>query len=251
MDTMLGVFRYEMLMGVKRWGVWLATFLASTPAITSLSGDDAAHLSVWTSAATIALGLNLLTPVVGGIAMADRLHRDSRLGVSELMRVTLLPRPAYVLGKYLGAVGATLTPLLVVSLVTALSLVVMGAPPTLLVAQAAAFLVVNVPACLFVGAFSLACPAVLPLRVYQVLFTGYWFWGNFLNPNEFPTLNGSLLTPYGEYAASGILASSDRLPYWNVYSFEQGVASIALLVLCAAAALFALDRCLALQEART
>ncbi len=251
MDAMLGVFRYEMLMGIRRWGVWLAILLTSIPGITNLSADEVMRLSIWTSAATIALGLNLLTPVVGGIAMADRLHRDSRLGVSELLQVTLLPRPAYVLGKYLGAVGATLAPLLVVSLATALFLVVVGAPPALLVAQATAFLVINVPAYLFVGAFSLACPAILPLRVYQVLFTGYWFWGNFLNPKEFPTLNESLLTPYGEYAASGILASTNRLPYWSVYTFEQGVANVALLLLCAGIALFALDRCLALREART
>jgi hypothetical protein len=38
-------------------------------------------------------------------------------------------------------------------------------------------------------AFSLACPLVIPLRICQVLFTGYWFWGKLISPKVFPTIS--------------------------------------------------------------
>jgi hypothetical protein len=44
--------------------------------------------------------------------------------------------------------------------------------------------------------------------VYQVLFTGYWFWGNFLNPAALPTLNGTVLTPSGAFAAYAFFGAS-------------------------------------------
>jgi ABC-2 type transport system permease protein len=250
LSTLLGVCWYEASMGIRRWGVWVATLLLAAPAINNLTGEQVAQRSVWTSAAMVAVLVNVLTPVVGGIAMADRLHRDSRLGVLELLRVTPLSRAAYVLGKYVGAVAGAVAPVLAMSLAIDVVLVLTGAPPALLGAQVVAFLTINVLTYLFVGAFSLACPLFLPLRVYQVMFTGYWFWGNFLNPRVFPTLAGTLLTPSGVYVASGLFAGDDRLPWWDAYTPEQGLANVALLLACAAAALLALDRYLALQEAR-
>ena len=251
MHEAFGVARYEFLMGIRRWGVWLALGLATVPILLELEAyhERFAPLGPLAVAGVIALLMNLFPPVVGGIAMADRLHRDSRLGVRELLRSTPLARPAYVLGKYLGAVGAILLPVLVYSLLSAAAFVAVGEPPTLLAAQVVAFLVITVPAYLFIGAFSLACPMVLPLRVYQVLFTGYWFWGNYMNPEVFPTLAGTIYTPSGVYALTGFLAAGQTLP-WEAHSTIEAVANIALLLLSAAVALFALDRYLGLQEAR-
>jgi hypothetical protein len=39
----------------------------------------------------------------------------------------------------------------------------------------------------------------MPLRVYQVLFTGYWFWGNLLSPKAFPTISDTVLNAVGQY----------------------------------------------------
>ena len=69
-------------------------------------------------------------------------------------------------------------------------------------ASAVAFVCVNLPPLAFVAAFSIACPAVLPVRVYQVLFTGYWFWGNFLSPKVLPTISGTVLVASGLPQAS-------------------------------------------------
>ena len=40
----------------------------------------------------------------------------------------------------------------------------------------------------FVVAFALACPVVMPPAVFQILFVGYWFWGNYMSPDIVPTL---------------------------------------------------------------
>lgn len=251
MAALLGVVRYEFLMGIRRWGVWLALGLAALPIMISVSeyDDNFAPYTTLQEAGVIALMLNLFMPVVGGIAIADRLHRDKRLGVSELLRATPTRRSGYLLGKYVGAVGAVLAPALALSLLTAAAFVAGGDSPALLAAQVVAFLVINVPAYLFIGAFSLACPAVMPLRVYQVLFTGYWFWGNFLNPEVFPTLAGTIVTPSGVYALTGILAAGQRMP-WDPHTPTEAVVNIALLLLAAAVALVSLERYLGSQEAR-
>ena len=36
---------------------------------------------------------------------------------------------------------------------------------------------VNLPGLLFVAAFSVSCPVILWVPLYQFLFVGYWFWG--------------------------------------------------------------------------
>src|SRR6185436_5849652 len=78
------------------------------------------------------------------------------------------------------------------------------AAPEILVAVPAAFAAITVPAFAFVVAFSIACPLFMPVPVYQVLFTGYWFWANFVPPALFPTLNGTLVTPSGIFALQGL-----------------------------------------------
>ncbi len=113
-----------------------------------------------------------------------------------------------------------------------------------------AFLAITLPAYLFVGAFSLACPSVLPVRVYQILFVGYWFWGNFLNPEFIPTLAGTLLTPSGEFAAGGFFSASMVSGMVSSHTPLEAVLSIAALLACAGAALIALERYLAWQATR-
>ena len=102
----------------------------------------------------------------------------------------------------------------------------------------------------FVVAFSLACPAIMPLRVYQILFTGYWFWGNFLSPQVFPTISGTLLNASGVYAQQGFF--SGTLGQWRdrLYTASEAWLNILVLGLCAAAVLFTLDRYLVRQSRR-
>jgi ABC-2 type transport system permease protein len=252
--AMAGVVRYEYRMAIRRWGMWVAYALSVLPFI-SIGTDGATSLSsvsVWELAGNIAISLNFWMPVVAGIVIADRLPRDTKTGVRELLRATPLSNRGYVLGKYLGVVSAALTPTLAGTLLlVAIAVFLGGAPVTLLPAALVAFLAINVPAYLFVGAFSLVCPAILPVRVYQVLYTGYWFWGNFLNPKAIPTLAGSLLTPHGEFVADAFFHTGlTGFGAPNLHTRPEAVLNVVVLVACGAAVLWALQQYLARQERR-
>lgn len=239
MHLFTGSIRYEYHMAIRRPAVWVGCALAAwLYAITLLgAGGRMIDGSTWQMAATSAAILNLFMPAIGGIAIADRLVRDRRLGVDELLRATPLLPGAYEMAKYLGAVAAALTPLLVVLLAGTALLVAQGASPWLFGAVLVAFLAINVPTYLFVGAFSLGCPAVIPLRLYQVLFVGYWGWATLVPPEILPTVNGTLLAPAGLLAASAFF---DAPGVGGPYSVAAVTGNLAFLLAGSALALAAL-----------
>lgn len=256
MSAVLGVFRYEYLMAVRRWGVWLAFAIAAAGSLgdvpislPSTLATGATSAELWATVGMIAWRLNVMLPVVGGIALADRLARDRRLQVDEVLRSTPLSRRSYILGKYVGVTAATLTPVLVAIVLVMGALVVQGVSIEIIGAGLAAFVGINVPAYLFVAAFALACPVVIPVRVFQVLFTGYWFWGNFINPRFMPTLSETLLVPSGEYVRGAFFSAAPTAMQAYHTALEAGL-NLVVLASCAAIALFALDRYLAWQEAQ-
>ena len=96
MKDFLGVFRYEYRMSIRRWSLWLAFGLLMVLYLTSMLlparygwGQLPAEHEILSFVATIAFMLNLFMPVVGGILVADRLVRDQKLGVDELLRSTV------------------------------------------------------------------------------------------------------------------------------------------------------------------
>lgn len=266
MSAFWAVARYEYHMAIRRWGMWLAMAIAAVPYVLPAATDPielgpsgaVPPGTMWAFAGSTVFQLNLLMPIIGGIVMADRLPRDWRLGTRELLSSTPLGRRAYVLGKYAGVVAAAVTPVLATIALLAAILagrgLAAGVAPVAVAEMfgglVAGFCAITVPAYLFIGAFSLACPAMLPVRVYQVLYVGYWFWGNFLNPRFIPTLAGTLLTPSGEFAAGGFFHSGKVSGMVALHTPPEAVLSIAALLACSAAALIALERYLAWQERR-
>jgi hypothetical protein len=126
-----------------------------------------------------------------------------------------------------------------------------GTPPLLLLHTLIAFLAIVVPAYAFITIFSLAFPLIMPLRVYQVLFTGYWLWGNYLDPRVFPTISDTLLAACGKYAYEGFFGGGlgGRGVGYDVAFHTPLDATLNLMVLaiCIVAALIALERYLAWQ----
>src|SRR5262249_7811955 len=57
-----------------------------------------------------------------------------------------------------------------------------------------------IPAWLFFVAWSLIFPLALPLRLYQVMFAGFWLWAVAVPPTRLPTINQSILGVQGDYA---------------------------------------------------
>ncbi len=257
MKRFWGVVKYEYGMSIRRWGLWLAFGLIFLPYLFSLSvnepgsGPTMAVGAMRQSAGTLALQLNLLMPVVGGVVLADRLARDFRLGVSELLNSTALSRWAYLLGKYVGTLGSVLTPVLLAVIIISGFGLIYGSPLQVVGFLGWAllgFLTINVPAYAFITAFSLACPLIMPVRVYQVLFIGYWFWGNFLNPMVFPTLNGTVLTPAGHFALQRFFGT--EIGSHGLYSGDLALLNLGVLALCVVLVMAATERFLAWKAQR-
>jgi len=210
MTRLAGIFFCEYRMMISRRGPWLAyagvfAFHSLTIiGIGRLSASPFTGLGPWRAAGEILYVLNLFTPLIAGIAAADRLIRDNSLGVRELQR-SAPPKPEVLMaGKFAGVLAAALTPNLLFILGVAVWTILNGVQKAaFLPAILTGFAAITVPAFAFVVAFSLACPLLMPVRIYQVLFTGYWFWANYLPPDVFPTLNGTLLTPGGIFALHG------------------------------------------------
>ena len=212
MTQFFGVLRHEFNMAVRRPGMWIAfAVLYAFYFITVLSpsevGDDLPQNvpQMWQQAGMVMFYANMFMVILGGILAADRVQRDFRLGVRELQQSSPLGQGAYILGKYFGVLAAVISPMLLFVIVQACVSVIRGVPVIYLAIMLVAFLAMGVPAFAFVVAFSLACPLFMPVRVYQVLFVGYWFWGNYLSPDVFPTISDTLLVPSGKYVLHGLL----------------------------------------------
>ncbi len=233
-----GTAACEFRMQARRVAVWLVLlFIVAEAAVRALLFVERIHAPGGGAMADWAYDLQMFAPAAFGCLLADRLPRDRRLRVDELLASLPTPPGAHLIGKYLGAAAATALPIVVVYALGWLACTLMFGPAAILPGLAA-FAAVNVPGLLFVAAFSIGCPAVMPVPVYQFLFVGYWFWGNLLRPGfHIPTLSGTVLTPLGRFALSAFFGhtqgTSAGVPVW------QGVASIAALLLCAALALSA------------
>jgi hypothetical protein len=213
-------------------GTEIAPFFMGTAQ--TIPGDQ-----IWQVAASTIFRINLFFPLVEGILAADRLVRDSRGGLIELQRSTPIRTGANVLAKYLGVLLAAILPEFITVAVIALVPVLGGLVSSeYLLASFLSFLAMCVPAMAFVVAYSLACPLVMPVRVYQVLFTGYWFWGNFLSANVFPTISETILNAGGIYSLQGFFGVSFGHA-GTIYTSVQAVLNIAVILALAALALTA------------
>ncbi len=260
MSQFLGVTYHEFNMSVRRPGLWIAylalyAFYAVSVFAPSPSGETALPPAneLWQYAGQILFYGNMFMVVLGGILAADRMQRDFRLRVRELQQSAPLRLPVYILAKYFGTLAGVLAPMLAWVVLIGAATVVQGAPVNFIGIMLVVFLAMGVPAHAFVVAFSLACPLVMPVRVYQILFTGYWFWGNYLNPGAFPTISGTLLVPSGQYVLDGFLGGfptgSVQYPA-PLHSPIEAVLNLLLLALCIVAVLITLNLYLRWQAQR-
>ena len=211
--ALVGVARYEYRMHVRRWSLWTlpALMVGLTAWIGMFALDPGRDLgSIARIVGGQALSMNLLALVVAGALAADRWVRDRSLGVEELLDTQPTTPGTRLWGKYLGVTAASATPLAVIWAILAVRTGLHDHQWKTAALAAAAFAVITLPGLLFVAAFSIACPRVLGVRLYQVLFIGYWFWGNLVPSHLMPTLSDTWLTPVGKYANAALFAHSDH-----------------------------------------
>lgn len=213
-----GVTRYEFRMQLRRPALWVVLAVACafiTYRTVSFGGDKAAAPAQLLDWATILRGAahrslleNFLLPLAFGILLADRLPRDRRLRTGELLDATPLAIGSRLWGKLLGAGGATALPIFGYASVMTAYFAVTSGTPAVLAAGALTFLAMTIPALAFVGAYAIACSEVLWTPLFIVLFTGYWFWGNLVQPSVAPTLSCTLLSPVGGNVSAGLFGGT-------------------------------------------
>jgi hypothetical protein len=247
MTQFFGVMKYEYRMSIRRRGI-LVVLLLFTIFYSYLAFNieldtelDGGNLQVLLSeAGQTIFFMNLFFPVIAGISSADRAVRDNKLGLREILRSTGMDNTTYVLGKYFGVALSMISVELVIGLAMSLLMVVLTGGPLVFIGYSLlAVLVLSAPGLLFITAFSLACPLVMPVRVYQILYTGYWYWGNFLSPTVMPTVSDTLLNASGRYALQaffGVQVSVNE----PLVSIGEAVANILVLLLCAGLVLAAM-----------
>lgn len=252
MAQFLGLLRHEFRMSVRRKSIWitfgvicilLGFILSDTfdlePGNIQTQGD------IWPATAEIVYMFNMWLALIAGILAADRMQRDERFKMRELQQSAPLGRVTYMLSKYCGVTLSLLLPAWIgVTLAgcvdIALGLLPLAALPALWVE----FLAISLPSIAFVTVFSLACPMVMPLRVYQILFTGYWFWGNYLNPEFFPTFSQTWLNASGLYPLQAFFAAGFIETGREMFTVLEAVANYATLALCVGIAFLVLNQVL-------
>jgi hypothetical protein len=257
-----GAFRYEFHMQLRRLALW-ATFGAFAALVFAIAGQGnwthwSGERNAFDSFSNWTVVVNLFIPPALGVLLADRLYRDHKLHVDELFNTMPATMSAWLLGKFVGCLLATLVPMLMIygigiGYISYHWLILQGGWSVLRVLPGALalFLAVIVPGATFVASFSLALPRLLWLPLYQFLFVGYWFWGNALAPTRgLPTLSNTLLTPLGGYMLAGFFGEDSGLIVHQV-TFWQGVESLLLLLGVAACVLTILWRYLLWQQVRS
>src|SRR5215472_13709604 len=125
--VMMGAFRYEFMMQIRRRSLWITFFLIAclliiltTRVANPRAGDTftkfLAQLSLTYNVAYWIYTFNRLFPLGVGCLLADRLVRDFRTKSDELFVTTPSALSSRLLGKYIGTLLATLVPFLIVDI---------------------------------------------------------------------------------------------------------------------------------------
>lgn len=255
MKQFAGVLRHEFNMSVRRPALWIGFgLLYAFYGVALLTPSDegpgvlVSGMAAWQYAGRNMFTFNMFMVMLDGILASDRMQRDVRLQVRELQQSAPLTRRTYILGKYAGVLLSVSLPVLIWVILYSLVVIGLGqASLSLIPAALAAFVLIGLPSLAFVTAFSLACPMFMPVRVYQILFTGYWFWGNYLSPKAFPTISETILSACGKYAMDAFFHVTPSVNTLPQYTPLEAWTNIAVLAALAALALLTVERKFARQ----
>lgn len=251
MSILAGVFCYEFRMQIRRPAVWITMTLlvclfiaifSRAPSAGIKAGNalisHVAQSSPLTLLAYWTFLLNRLLPIGIGVLQADRLPRDKRTRFEELLTSFPNALSTRLIGKYLGCMLATLVPVFAFYLIGVGYFTILTGNLALLPLSLATFAAITLPGVLFISAFSLACPAILWVPLYQFCFVGYWFWGNQLSPQTgIPTISQTILTPIGGFMARGFFGLDQGIV---TVTPLQGLESMLLLIAVAVLVLWML-----------
>ncbi|MBA2287199.1 MAG: hypothetical protein H0W02_17125 [Ktedonobacteraceae bacterium] len=226
-----GALRYEFLMQFRRRSIWLVLiFVSALSGILWLAFTTGSQVTSLDAVMFLAQFTAWFLPLGAGLVLADRLARDKKLHVDEILDTFPGSLGARLLGKYLGSTLATLVPVVLIYLLGMAYVLARFHDPQSLLLALAAFAAIPLPGLLFAAGFSIALPAFLKVPLYQILFIGYWFWANLMSPRfHIPTPVGTMLNATGPWAQEAFFHYQWVFLRLNP-TVWQGVASITLLV---------------------
>ncbi|WP_441250494.1 hypothetical protein [Kitasatospora sp. McL0602] len=232
--------RYEYLMQVRRPAVWLVVIglialrcaAPFPPGFTSTT-DQATLVADW------AFNFIMLCPIGVGAVLADRVRRESRLGLSDLLTSTPTGIGPRLWGKAIGAGAATITPV-AVAWVGLLGHLTAQRGAGVIPVGLAAFAAIILPGLVLVVACSVTVPYLTGPVLYRLGVFGYWIWSNMVGPRYgIPTPAGTPFEAIGEYPSGawfhGVMFDAKQRGITPTGS--EAVLSIAFLLLAALAAL--------------
>lgn len=259
MKQFTGVLRHEFSMSIRRPILWIGYgLLFAFYSVVFFAPDiydvytDSTQAAIWEYTAQDGFMFNMFMALLCGILASDRIQRDTRLHLRELQESAPLSRPAYILSKYFGVLlSVSLPALLWVIFYNSMISIGMGLMPlSILPTSLVTYAAIALPSQAFVVAFSLVCPMFMPVRVYQILFTGYWFWGNYLTPQAFPTISDTILSACGKYPMEGFFRVTTSVNTVPDVTPLQAVLNLLVLAVLASLALLAAERKFARQARR-
>ncbi|MFD7643995.1 hypothetical protein ACFV4P_25465 [Kitasatospora sp. NPDC059795] len=203
---------YEFRMATRAKVLWFAVLpllaiatvvLATSPRI-GAEDSAAAKVGGW------AVVINLITTVGLGVALADRFVRIRGMGLTELLESTPASTAGRMAGTLVGSLAAALAPVALLMVVVGGYFTVADGSPAALGWAVVAFLTVIVPGALLLSTFASTAALWVPLPVARVLSALIWFWMTAFSSNVVPTPSptGTLLSPLGDYVATGWMGST-------------------------------------------
>lgn len=232
--------RYEYLMQVRRPAVWvvviaLIALRCAGPLpvyITSIT-DHATLVADWAN------NFIMLCPIGVGAVLADRVRRESRLGLDDLLTSTPTGIGPRLWGKAIGAGAATITPV-AVAWTALLGYLTAQRGAGVIPVGLEAFAVIMLPGLVFVAACSVTVPYLTGPVLFRIGLFGYWVWSNMVGPKYgIPTLAGTPFEANGEYPSGawfhGMLFAAKQRGITPTGG--EAALSIAFLLLAALAAL--------------
>lgn len=207
--ALAGAIKYEFRMAARRKVVWLAVLpLLAIGLIFQIVSPESAKLD--TAAARVgawSLTFNLLVVVGLGVALADRFTGTTRRGLNELLLATPSSLAARMFGSLAGSLAAALAPVAAALVVVAVVLTFTTGDVSTLGWAVVAFCTVTLPSAVFLTTFAATLGLVLPMAVVRVIAVAAWFWATLFSTSivPIPTVTGTLLSPLGDYIASGWL----------------------------------------------
>ena len=226
-----GALRYEFLMQIRRRSIWLVLLLVRVmSAILWLAFISDSQATSLDAVMYLAQFTAWFLPLGVGLVLADRLARDKKLHVDEILDTLPGSLGARLVGKYLGRTLATLVPVALLYLLGVGYILARFHDPHNLLLALETFAAIPLPGILFAAGFSVALPVLLKVPLYQIIFVGYWFWANLMSPRfHVPSLVGTMLNATGPWAQEAFFHYQWVFLRLNP-TVWQGVASVVLLI---------------------